>query len=382
MKSKKCCVCGGPIKAGRCIYCGMPYRKERTLDEIGRSYSSDKKKSVQDSQRNGKSAQTGTSREKKESVHQDVSAELRKQAEQRKIAVQQQAAKIEDMLKRKQELQKRTRENKSFSYSGKRKKSSGGILSFIIALAIIIGLGSGIIGKIQQEIGDYSFGFGESSQEYDPQEEREQFLEELNEDLLLIQSESSIPQEGETLQLSLKAGNYEAGREIPAGTYCVTPAQEESMSLNVFTEAASIFAAVEEDTSFSTVSVDKIEELVLEEGSKVRVEGVGSLVFSTENAQTDTQAEAVANPLTQSLMLKGTVSVGADLESGTYDLVSKEGYGIISIKNQETYESYYVSSDSYTTSDTFRNIHLKEGDTITVDSGEGLVLVPSAEIYP
>lgn len=381
MKSRKCCVCGGPIRAGRCSYCGMPYRKERTLSEIERANSrAEKLSAVQRSQRERTDTRRKTADQGLD-ISREESAVQKARAEERKQKLQQQAARMEELRKRQQEIQRRTRGTTASSYKSVRKKSGAGILIFIIFLVFIISIFSQIVGKVRQEIDGYGVDFSESTQEYNPEEERARFLEELDEELSLLKESSTIPQEGETLQLFLEAGNYEAGREIPAGTYCVTPDQSENMSLNIITPDVNIFTFVEEDNGISTVSTEKIEELVLQEGSMVKLEGAGSLSFSTENAQTDIQAVPVANPLTQSLMLKDSISVGTDLESGTYDLIVEEGYGIISVEGPEKYESYYVSNDSYAASDTFRNIHLEEGDTVTVQSGEGLVLRPSSEVY-
>lgn len=197
-----------------------------------------------------------------------------------------------------------------------------------------------------------------------------------------------LSESGEYFAAELSAGEYIVGTHLPEGKYTVS-LSDGSGTLNVEDNENGIYLYEWFDDEPGYDNVTEMDDVRLFQGAKVFVNSGMTLLFETENGQTDMMS-AMQNPLTETVaMEKGMVyESGVDFEPGVYDVYDFSEYGILyhTYPNcyyyDETDDEYFECShylDESMGNVAYKNIVLPQGTSIWSDDAD-FVLVPSPEI--
>ncbi|MGN1141926.1 MAG: hypothetical protein ACI4TF_12045, partial [Oliverpabstia sp.] len=195
-----------------------------------------------------------------------------------------------------------------------------------------------------------------------------------------------LSEEGESFEISLTAGQYVVGCQLPEGKYTVRAENEaENLWFSVEDEEENYFYNSWWISDYQmTENGYEIEDVRLYNGAVMTISGAGTIHLQTVNGQTDQMKIPQANPLTEQVYVSSDLlKVGKDLEAGVYDVKALENEGIFKIRDEEGYEmEYYLDSDEWYDPSEYHNMILSEGDIIYVEPEEfSIVLIPSEEIY-
>lgn len=201
-----------------------------------------------------------------------------------------------------------------------------------------------------------------------------------------------LPTAGTLYDVVLEPGYYTIGLQIPAGVYTITPDEDSFLNLTHADSANDWYNTVtlscweEEEPDLVLTNVQ------LAAGGTLWVDGSGSLMLHSANAQLDTQAQPRENPAGESFALtapsggRAYYAVGDTIPAGVYDVSWSQGSGWLAwdapfsgTGNVTGYGNDYGSTVY------FHSLVLTDGDTLTLDADTGddctLWLTPSAEVY-
>lgn len=183
---------------------------------------------------------------------------------------------------------------------------------------------------------------------------------------------------GDSVDLTLPAGNYIVGKDIPEGVYKVTNLSgfgpiKVNDDLNHIRILTSLIMEKETSEYFSYY----LEDVRLYQGAIVTV-STNEMRFVSENARNDLMIKREKNPLTEEFTISSPIMVGETVPAGTYDIIVVEGEGIVSSENYEyginesmsSYEKYYDLQE-------FKNVQLVKYNKLDVEDGLTVKLVPS-----
>ena len=256
-------------------------------------------------------------------------------------------------------------------------KGRSGLMVFFLGMFILIVILC-IVGVSQSHESDSYLETDTQGENYDD------FMEEYDPYQYI---EDQISPIGDTWEQALPAGLYVVGTDIPEGEYVITGEEGSSCAIrdvNHAVYASYSFGTEEYDT-------DAAQGQKLFAGTLVSVTGMNPVAFSTQNAQTEDMTEKMANPLTESVEIEtGTeVVVGQDFPAGVYDIESTGAeFGLLEMKLDEEKEGLFLDSvlllETNPTQENpnyfscYKSMILPEGTKITTDIS--VRLVPSPEI--
>ena len=377
----RCSLCGGKVANGRCQSCGMYFKSMRGryyLNERRPESTAAENKDVQnteyeeavktDTKRNSGETWKAASAKKQETT-------VRKQTTARK---QTEAGKKQQKSVNRQSAPASTYRTSANRKSTVEKKTTGGLLMMgMVILFILLSFlnESGVFEDSPVEAENYVT--------YDIEEAVE--VQELPMDIY-ENMVRELSEEGETFEISLTSGQYTTGCQLPEGRYTVTAGEDaENVWFSVVDEVENYFYnswwLSDYQTEEGTYEIDDIR---LYQGAVLTINGAGTLVFKTENGQTEQMKTPKENPLTQEIMVTSEeIEVGTEIEPGVYDVQALENEGVLVVVDAEGYgQEYYLDSDEWYDPSDFRNLLLLEGDRVSVsEEGFSAVLIPSETVY-
>lgn len=190
-----------------------------------------------------------------------------------------------------------------------------------------------------------------------------------------------LPANGTSVEYPLSSGKYVAGVHIPAGNY-VAKVQDDFDVVQVWDYTNGIYLY-----EYEGKDVDNyLDDLRIYPGAVVTVSSETTVMFASENAQTD-DMEGTPNPLTVSYQIEGgeVRTAGEDFEAGVYDLVVAGAYGQVEIcvMDEEGYELEEICLFMGTEGSdgtTYKNMVFPEGAQISCDEEIDVELTPSEKI--
>lgn len=304
----RCCLCGGRIRDGRCVECGMPLQ-EPTSRVI-----------LEDEQ--VKDVRTARRTERKDSTAAQDKGNNKK--EKKNYKKKSTASSYDYRTASPAGKPLKPQNNKAAGVFGK-------TVAFISVLIAVLGCVIPLVTEIFDDP-ESAYEYEDDSYEYDPYE----FIEE------------ELPAGDEEWEGILEPGFYEVGVHIPVGEYTVTAREgsgtirltNHDIGLNV-SEYMSADSENEEDTS-------EMSGLLCYEGSILEVDSPLSITLTTETAVADTMTY-VPNELTEAYEFEGSddgtvIVAGEDFPAGFYDLTSSGEYGAVSYQIMDSTDfewSYY-----------------------------------------
>lgn len=180
----------------------------------------------------------------------------------------------------------------------------------------------------------------------------------------------------EHYEVDLTAGNYTAGKDIPAGTYNLTATAGSGnvSSSNMYNGGLNEIMGVEND-GYSQQSFNGVK---MEEGVVLTLSGDVTIHMVSEDAQT--QLVTGRNPDESEVieLQAGNYTAGTDFPAGTYRIVAAGTSGNVSSSNM--YDgglNEIMGTDGFGITE-FANAVLEEGTTLTI-SGTSVQLIPAGE---
>lgn len=358
MAKIRCFLCGGRVANGVCTECGMPQRQHAENYNLNKSDCDGKPLTH---------------------VHDDCSYRTEKDHRQPTYAERQ----------RKKEYRKA-----SGSRAG---KQTGMIVLIVVIVVLIAGSVASSVGKSMIE--DKLFVSDRFDNDFDldwGQESEEVYGPLTLDDSEYVDAIYDIPESGVSYEAYLAAGNYQAGCQIPEGTYKLVVIYG-CGEITVENDEQGIYISewldYEEAQGYS-----EIDHLKLYQGSQIQVSGGVELRLLTENAQSQKMAEDVPNELTESVMVDGgPLLAGKDFPAGVYDIYGVDGFGVVDLyrdaDDDMEWEYDYIDSQLLQSSDDadtngrmedyalkISNVELNEGVYIDADD-MSLELIPSETVF-
>ena len=352
MKKKRCNLCGGKIVNERCVSCGMYCRSAQ-----GRYYLNERRPNYEQTEDYEK---TGNKR----TTYKSVENRSVGYAKRQNVTASTVPGRVTGMPE-------------GSRLSG-RSKTFGNIVIVIIVLVVAV-----------LKLVDWGESFDE------PAENVENYENSDTAAAVEVPSESidiyenmvrDLSEDGENFEISLNAGQYVVGCQLPEGRYTVKAGEDaENLWFSVEDEEENYFYNSWWISDYQmTENGYEIEDVRLYNGAVMTISGAGTILLQTVNGQTDQMKIPQANPLTEQVYVSSDLlKVGKDLEAGVYDVKALENEGIFKIRDEEGYEmEYYLDSDQWYDPAEYHNMILLEGDIIYVEPEEfSIVLIPSEEIY-
>lgn len=335
---RKCCICDGQIVNGRCVECGM-----RMTDE-------------------SREANLNVGSQKTENMKQRAETADRADRHEYKKWVDTQGQKAAKGLH-----PYKNQKNKAGN------KKNLNVIKIVSILVVVITV---VIEAFQEyrfdaveNVADLGAWFTEESVVEDERNPYEYVTREL-------------AAEGESYEISLGTGFYEVGVQIPEGNYTLTAEVDCNIDLSIndsenYINLWESFSYLERD-----YCVDELSDVRLYSGAKVRLLGSGSLLLVSENAQTQSMAEMVENPMKEVVTIKTDKEkryvAGMDFPEGTYDISIRQGDIGVDLyeESEDKYSVYFSLSTNYGTT-TIHNVEFSVGDDLNISmysEGEEVVL--------
>lgn len=388
----KCSLCEGLIINGRCTGCGMYYREENKRYYLNVRRSDEEPVVLNEEPEH----------EKKNRLLEEEKKKTQKTIE--KYRQSDSAWGKYENIKPKAKAGE-TKSGKAGSYaagrqntvSGKAKgttKSANKSVGLIFSILIFAGGVAGMLYEKTEDDRAEELYVGEAiadsacEEVYDEETITESFYEENQ------YAPYSLEVEGEDFTITLTAGTYLVGQDIPEGIYTAST-DAQWISLFLTDTDNDIYGgwwmdeyAAETDGEVKYEAYD----IRLYQGAEVDVGGDGELTLVTYNAQMDKKADGVRNPLLDEVdevrVREQALTAGEDFPAGVYDaqIVSGDFVQLIhESANRETRGYSLDSSESYTEAGR-RNISLLAGDRIWLNlemtEGEAEVMLqPAGIIY-
>lgn len=191
-----------------------------------------------------------------------------------------------------------------------------------------------------------------------------------------------LASEGDNIDISLCAGNYVVGQDIPEGSYKIINKKG--------------FGAIWIDDEINNIHISEslneqsegndeyfnyyIENVRLYKGAVVTV-FTNEMQFLSNNGQTNTLIEKELNPLTDTFELDHTVLIGTEIPAGTYDIIAVDGEGSVESDSWEFGIHIEMSDDldAHYEVQRFNNVELNKNSKLSIEDLT-VKLVPSQRI--
>lgn len=345
--SNKCCLCGGRIRDGRCVDCGMPLQEpsSRVISESDVS------------KKNRRTEKEFSVREQKETKSEDSKSK-------KKIKSDKKASKVSSY-----DYANGTNAGRAVK---PQKKKNGCLIRFLSigsVIALLAGPAISIVTEIFEDDTDSGYEYNdESNSDYDPYE----YVEE------------ELPEGEEYFSATLEPGFYEVGVQLPAGEYTVTALSGDG-SFRLINKDLDLYVSeyLNSDPENEDSGDTEIQGLRCYEGSILVINSILEVKVETDTA--------VPNLITTGNLLTDdynftkdenedvtTIIAGEDFPAGFYDFTTDQEYSSVSYKvNVDDYDwSYYFCI--YDCDQTVNNILFPEGTEIEIQGH--VILSPSEEI--
>lgn len=205
-----------------------------------------------------------------------------------------------------------------------------------------------------------------------------------------------VPAEGTDWDGDLPAGMYVVGQDLPAGTYTIKCAEDDtSIEMQLVNDACGV--EIYEDLSSYSAADSGRDDIPLPAGTVLFLTGNNALYFHSSNAQVGDLPTATApNPVTGGVEYTLSpdadplyLTVGEDIAPGVYDVACTAGSGYFAFEllmenTRTTYCSAWLHGDD-TYRDALHHIVLTDGTEVTIanyqDMDYTVVLQPSETVY-
>lgn len=341
--SNRCCLCGGRIRDGRCVECGMPLQEptSRVISEY------------EESKKTRRMTKNSSEKEQKEKSD-----------------------------KPKKEKKKSSADTYSCEYSGTRsagkalkpKKKKKGCLPRLFSIICVLTALAVPVTELVRSLSDTDSGYeyyDESSSDYDPYE----------------YIDAPLPKQEVAWSTTLEPGIYEVGVQIPAGRYTIY-VSEGSGILQLTNDDLGLYVSeyLNEDPEDDDSGKSEVEGMKFYQGSILKIDSHLLIELETETSEAALQEmEMMENPLTDDYNFREdedlditTVVAGKDFPAGFYDFSTDEVYSSVSyqvnIDDEDWY--YYYSLDNCDR--TVHNLLFPEGTEVEIHGH--VMLSPSSEL--
>ncbi len=354
----KCQICGGDIRNGRCRECGMPYRDDAKMYRLNETLSAAQK----EAQQSGKKQVTKS----KPQPERTTTSQKQQRQYQRTWAAGGSAQ------KRIMNIAAARQKEKNPNAKTKALVVCGGIVLLLWVIAML----QDYTFRSEREV-SYETAVNTVENQGDITVDPEEYPEDL----------PALPETGEEFTAELEAGTYRVGWQIPEGVYTVSAGGKESSQISVADEKHMIWIYQSMTQDREGYGASSISDVRLYQGAEVMIEGSDPLTLHSTCANTESQAAAAENPLTQSFTLNiSGKSMRDDIPSGYYDLSAKKGWGPITVRRgEEEITSVFMGAYSGN-SRIYRNFFVPEGAAVYLeeeysDDTLEVEFTPSAFIY-
>lgn len=194
---------------------------------------------------------------------------------------------------------------------------------------------------------------------------------------------------GQDVSITLSAGNYVVGQDLPEGLYRVENNQgfgaiwidDDNNGIHI---NKSLDNKEEADEQYFSYYLDNVR---LYEGATVQI-FTNSMTFTSSNGQVDQLIERSPNPNIETFEIDHSVMIGDTIPAGTYDILVLEGSGSISSEKSWDYGiSESMTSDHEDTYDVYRfnNVELENEEKLTLEKDDDcssfkVQLIPSSGV--
>lgn len=243
-----------------------------------------------------------------------------------------------------------------------------GLATVIGIIAVIVTLGSSIFEFVENlVVDDYDYSYSEEEVAYAP-------YESVTRDL---------PESGITYSVTLEPGMYHVGTHIPEGTYTAEVVQGSYGMIEIQDSENGIY--LYENIGFDDEQMI-VEDLRLYQNGFFMVSTGVVIEITAENVQS-TELVTTQNTLTTSYVVSDEVVAGEDFPAGVYNIVYSAEHGADDYGNvnysvpMEDYDyEFSVFFDWSVGPETYHNVVLPKGTTITLEDLEEVTLIPCEEI--
>lgn len=353
MQKRRCYLCGGKLVNGVCVECGLDNkrndRKSFRLNCTTAEVAKDRKK------RNT----TDTTTQKEEKIKsQEFSKEKNENKEHNTAYV------LQQQMEKRKDVNKQVRKKTKSAVEGKKKSTFSKMIKIIVSIVLGLNLIPLIIGLCIDGVSRFK---EEVIYENHPDQEYN-FYENVTYDL---------PNEGDTFEIELSAGNYKIGAHIPEGIYLLERI-EGSGICKVNDRKNGIHAnwwLSDFEESLKDGAVQSAEDVRLYEGGYFKVDDGLKIRLTSECAQVGKLIPLIENPISEEKHVKEgeNYTAGVDFPAGIYEFRSEKNYVWIEITYEEYSDIYGVFEED---EDGFKNIYFPEGTVVSGGGGSG-VLVPA-----
>ena len=369
---QKCSLCGGRVVNGRCEECGMPIPPEHTYTLRGES--------AHYHQVNGEDVlhrvRPSGNRPKVDGYDdEERTAHVHESGSDRHAAPRPTVRTVSTVEVR----------------AAKRSKNAAAWVIIVAALFMILPILHVALQRLILD--DTSFSFPAESAEEQVVEEQAAEYSNAYDDLRPL-----VPAEGADWDGDLPAGMYVVGQDLPAGTYTIKCAEDNtSMEIQLVNDACGV--EIYGDLSSYDAEAENAgrEDIPLPAGTVLFLTGNNALYFHSSNAQvddlpTETALNPVVGDMTYTLYPDAEtlyLTVGEDIEPGVYDVTCTAGNSYFAFElpmenTRTTYCSAWLYGDD-TYQDTLHHIVLTEGSEVTIGNYQDMactvVLQPSETVY-
>lgn len=195
----------------------------------------------------------------------------------------------------------------------------------------------------------------------------------------------ALPATGDDVDITLCAGNYVVGEDIPEGVYKIVNKKGfgaiwiDDMKNDIYINESLNPESEGTDEYFSCY----LDNVRLYNGANINVY-TNAMQFISSNGQTDTMGKRMENPFTTSYTIDGKTQsatlIGDEIPAGTYDIIAVSGSGLVESENWTNGIHATLTVDENERYDVVRynNVVLNEDEKLDVDEGLTIELVPSA----
>lgn len=364
MFEKRCSLCGGKLKGNICTECGLDNSKS-DANYISSGSTHHTGEGLTHEHKDGENPMAGKT-VTKEWMEQEKRASKERRQHSVKTASQTYSASPYHSS------------SYQTSASQGRKKKKFPVIGIVFVILIIFSVCSSIIDAVKDEFEDWDSGSDSFW------EDNTTGSTDYTDDPYAF-AERELSDDGEVYDVDLTAGVYKGGVHIPEGAYRVTFVPEAGNEENSYMELSldDYDNSIYYHEYMSVDEITEIEDLRIYEDAFLEIEGRGTLMFHSENAQTD-EMESIANPNTESYTVENSFRVGKDVAPGVYDVICESGSGIFdyTVEDSDGYQHYcgkLIGDMDSGFAGELKNIVLPKGVTVEIE-GMRVQLIPSARI--
>lgn len=383
----RCYLCGGKIRRGRCVECGLdndrmtkrdyrlnvttPYHVKRQQVAARKAENQKYEKVYEARQQSLENLGKPLHQQQKPPAGKPINTPTKSNTG--RTDYQKQASKAYEQMKREANARVNTRRRE---VEGSKKKWKGGaIIGAVWAIFLLI---SEVGGCVSDLIDDFSYAEPE-------------YQEAVNVEEVTADPHGTVPPEdyeyvsrelsgdGEFYEQVYGPGSYIVGVHIPEGSYTLEISDGSYVNAYIDDYENGIYMTPDfgEDSYDGYIT---LEDVRLYEGASVEVRGAGALKFTSEHAKTD-GLTGMENPmdLTDTLTFAAgeyeemQITAGEDIPEGIYDLTAISGWSSVQTdyyvdENNINTEYYWIDAD--TEEHTYKNVVLIDGMTVTFENCE------------